>query len=115
MERTRQSARRKSIFAGRTKIAKACDGALEQLEDRRLLSTASDGIAASAMSRHAAHLHHLHHVRHMAVLATANAQRSVAASAAVAAASPSGPMAAGGPANYSIITSAADEIGRAHV
>ena len=80
MERMRQSARRKSIFAGRNKIAKACNGALEQLEDRRLLSTGSD--VAASLSRHAAHVHHVNHVRHMNSLAKADVQRGLSAPSA---------------------------------
>lgn len=98
MARIGQNTRRKFVSTGRNNaIANACQNALENLEDRRLLSTVVEtGAGLSSHQRHIAHVHHLGHLKQLAL--------SGAAPAAAAAATPA-PLPAGTP---SVIQAAAD-------
>src|SRR5258706_14122598 len=101
--RVQELSRRKSVVAGRDgMIVKACEGALEQLESRQLLSAGGNLNTPTTMSSHVlhvAHLKHLNHVRHMTMVSRSSST-TVASPAAVAASTPVG---AAPPPAFSVI------------
>jgi hypothetical protein len=113
--RVQSEFRRTSVVAGREGlIVKACEGALEQLESRQLLSAVgnlSTPTTVSSHVRHVAHLNHLNHMRHVAVTGKSaatmlkRATTTVSSPAAVAA---STPVAAAPPPAFTVIQSATD-------
>jgi fibronectin type 3 domain-containing protein len=107
--------RRKSVGTDRGGvIVKACEGALEQLESRQLLSAVGNLSTPTTLSSHVlhvAHLNHVNHVRHMAAMSKSGAtmlKRSAVTVSSPAAVAASTPVAAATPPAFTVIQPSAD-------
>src|SRR5258706_16399799 len=95
--------RRKSVVAGRDgMIVKACEGALEQLESRQLLSAVGNLSTPTTVSGHVRHVAHLKHLNHLKQMSKSSLARSTSVSS-LAAVAASTPVAASPPPAFTVI------------